>query len=286
MISDELRQRLESLNREPLSAPPHRQADLPVAGHPLADAAPPHIEALFAGREARCADGACYVIRRRLSEWCPAEAGFIRRFAELTGRAAAMAASRPGLAELARALPHSAVYLDIETCGFAGMPVFLVGLLRVRGDDPAIEQLFARHYGEERALLVQLAGSIGSDELLVTFNGKSFDWPCLCDRGSIHRVAFPRQRPHCDLLHEARRAWGASLPDCRLQTLEAHKCGRRRVGDIPGAAIPDAYHRYVQTGDARSIREVITHNALDLLTLAELSARLLWEPLAKPASKA
>jgi uncharacterized protein YprB with RNaseH-like and TPR domain len=34
--------------------------------------------------------------------------------------------------------------------------------------------------------------------------------------------------------------------------------------------IPDAYHRYVKTGDARPMLDVIHHNALDLVTMAEL----------------
>jgi len=47
-----------------------------------------------------------------------------------------------------------------------------------------------------------------------------------------------------------------------------------RDGDIPGHEIPDAYHAYVRTADATEMREVLKHNALDLLTLSDLLARL------------
>jgi len=101
--------------------------------------------------------------------------------------------------------------------------------------------------------------------VLLTFNGKSFDWPFLLDQAAVSRMALPDLRNHCDLLHAARRRYRDRLPDCRLRTLELHVCGRHRVGDIAGAD-----HRFVQTGDARLLREIVHHNFLDLITLAEL----------------
>lgn len=180
-----------------------------------------------------------------------------------------------GAALLHRALPAGVVFLDIESCGFAGNPLFLVGALRIENGAFRLRQFFARHYDEERAVLQRVAEQLRPADTLCTFNGKAFDWPFLKDRASVHRVSLPLEISHCDLLHECRRVWGRSLPDCRLQTLEAHVCGRRRMADIPGSAIPDAYHRYVQTGDGRAMIDVIHHNAVDLVTLAELSVRLL-----------
>jgi uncharacterized protein YprB with RNaseH-like and TPR domain len=65
------------------------------------------------------------------------------------------------------------------------------------------------------------------------------------------------------------------LPDCRLQTLEVFLCNRRRTGDVPGSEIPAAYHRFVSTGDARLLRDILHHNFLDLFTMAELVPKLL-----------
>ena len=77
-----------------------------------------------------------------------------------------------------------------------------------------------------------------------------------------------------DLLHESRRVWGKVLPDCRLQTLEQKVCRRFRRDDIPGAQIPDVYHHFVRTADARLLAQVVEHNAWDLVTLADLLLRL------------
>jgi uncharacterized protein YprB with RNaseH-like and TPR domain len=65
--------------------------------------------------------------------------------------------------------------------------------------------------------------------------------------------------------------------------MEYHVSGRRRTGDIPGSLIPEAYHQFVKSGNARRMADVIHHNALDLLTMAELmlfilqGGELVWE---------
>ena len=78
---------------------------------------------------------------------------------------------------------------------------------------------------------------------------------------------------HFDLLHESRRVWKDVLPDCRLQTLERHVCGRFRQADIPSSEVPEAYHEFVRTENAWQIVEVLNHNLLDLVTLADLMTR-------------
>jgi hypothetical protein len=80
----------------------------------------------------------------------------------------------------------------------------------------------------------------------------------------------------------SRRRWARVFPNCKLGTLEQLVCCRRRVDDIPGAEIPDAYHEFVHTADASRMRAVIHHNALDLVTMAELALFMLtgrkdWE---------
>ena len=138
--------------------------------------------------------------------------------------------------------------------------------------------------------------------MLATFNGKSFDWPMVHDRSTLHHLgcdmrcggvrkathpvrahdvqALTRHDPrpqliHCDLLHHARRKWKDKLPDCKLQTLERSICRRHRSDDIPGREIPSAYHDFVRSGDAWLIRSVLHHNALDLVTLLQISMAVL-----------
>jgi uncharacterized protein YprB with RNaseH-like and TPR domain len=199
------------------------------------------------------------------------------------------------LRSFAESFSHGIVCLDLETCGFAGSCVFLVGLLHETGEGLVLSQLLARDYSEESAMLHSLWEIVSDKRVLVTFNGKSFDWPCVGDRSTLYGVGpmslkrrkasttsatrqFAAPPIHCDVLHHARRRWKEHLPNCRLQTLERWICGRRRVGDVPGSEIPAVYHRYARTGDAREMRSVLHHNALDLVTLFQLSMVLATAP--------
>jgi uncharacterized protein YprB with RNaseH-like and TPR domain len=194
------------------------------------------------------------------------------------------------------ALPDRTIALDLETCGLAGSALFLIGVLRQTAGVPAVELLLARNYGEEAAVLHSLWQIVADHDVLLTFNGKSFDWPMVVERSIRHRLevkpvgwSSPTQKRssrtpnvdspqaakvHIDILHHARRRWKRQLPNCRLQTLERHICRRLREGDIPGHAIPAAYANYVRTGFEREMDAVLYHNALDLVTLFDLAHRL------------
>ena len=163
-----------------------------------------------------------------------------------------------------------ALFLDLETCGLAGTPVFLAGTMAWNGDDFVVRQYFARHYGEEAALLAAVAEQAAGYEVLVTFNGKSYDAPFLAARALTHGVAMRLPRWHLDLLHHARRRWKEELPDCRLTTLEWRVCRRRRAGDVPGEVVPGIYHDYVRHGDPWRLVPVFHHNLLDVTTMADI----------------
>ncbi|MCY3024163.1 MAG: ribonuclease H-like domain-containing protein, partial [Planctomycetota bacterium] len=164
--------------------------------------------------------------------------------------------------------------LDLETTGLDSTPLFLIGALTLEEDGLVARQFFARHYGEEPAAIALFLESAAEKRLLVTFNGKSFDVPFLRMRAAVNRVPYAMRPAHLDLLHECRRAWRQGLPNCKLQTLERHVCGRQRHGDIPGSEIPEAYHEFVRTQDAAQMVQVVEHNLLDLVTMAELLVKL------------
>ena len=268
-IPDELRRKLEALNRGPLTF----DGDGPRT--PGRDGKPVRIEDLIRGEVAGAPERPCYRIDRALDELLDRADELTREFRSVwvQGRHALTDE------ELARDWhdvievdPKRLLFLDIETCGLTATPVFLIGTMHLDRDNRfRLSQFFARDYAEEAHLLCHLAEFLRDFDVLVTFNGKSFDWPYLVDRAVYHSVPMHPDAPnHLDLLHEARRRWKTVLPNCQLQTLEYHVCKRRRVGDLPGSLIPEAYHRYVQTGNARQMLDVIHHNALDLITMAEL----------------
>lgn len=169
---------------------------------------------------------------------------------------------------------ESPLFFDLETCGFSGSPLFLIGLTRRSGTGWMIEQYFARNYGEEAAVLTAFVEALQAVTAIVTFNGKSFDWPFVLDRLSRHRIAAPAELPHWDLLHLARRRWAGQFENFRLQTLEERLCHRRRVADLGGREIAIAYHDYVRSGIMKDVKRILLHNALDVATMLDLTVQL------------
>lgn len=170
--------------------------------------------------------------------------------------------------------PQDAIFMDLESTGLAGTPLFLIGTMTWEGAGLVVRQFFARDYSEEAAVISHFLQAARGKKLLISFNGKAFDVPYIRVRAAATGLPFRLDADHLDLLHVCRRTWRDVLPDCRLQTLESHVCGRVRHSDIPGSEIPEAYHQYVRTGNAVEMVEVLEHNRQDLLTLADLMVRL------------
>jgi uncharacterized protein len=170
--------------------------------------------------------------------------------------------------------PARTVAIDIETGGFSGTEVFLIGLVLLDSRPLRVVQLLARDYPEEEAILRALAELGEQRDTWVTFNGKTFDEPFLRDRAVRYRVPLKPPANHVDVLHSARRRLRGQVPNCKLQTLEQHLLGWQRVGDVPGADIPDLFHHFIRTGNAAAIRPVLEHNQLDLISCTELLLRL------------
>jgi uncharacterized protein YprB with RNaseH-like and TPR domain len=197
------------------------------------------------------------------------------RFAEALERADSGLSGRlADVCDPAAVSPADVVFLDLETTGLASSPLFLVGTMTWEGGALEVRQYFARDYAEEAAAIALALEAAEARGLVVTFNGKTFDFPFLRLRAGMHHIAFGLDAPHLDLLHVCRRVWKKRLPDCKLQTLEAFVCRRTRYGDIAGSEIPEAYHDFVRTGNAWQIVEILRHNVLDLVTLADLMTRL------------
>jgi tetratricopeptide (TPR) repeat protein len=169
------------------------------------------------------------------------------------------------------------VCLDTETTGLAtgtGTVAFLVGLGTWRGDDFHQVQLLLPDQADEPAFLDALAAEIPADAWLVTYNGRSFDWPLLVTRFRMTRREVPTHAGHIDLLPFVRRIFRHRLSDARLQTVETELLGLDRGPDVAGWEIPGRYLDFLRGGDAGPLREVVRHNHEDVRSLARLLAHV------------
>jgi uncharacterized protein len=143
-----------------------------------------------------------------------------------------------------------------------------------------VEQLFLRDLHEEYSLLQELSQRIAERPVLVTFNGKTFDWPLLENRFTMTRtIRVPQLAAHLDLLHPSRALWKLRLGSVRLVELERHvldapRLGWRREDDVPSAMIPQFYFDYLRGGPGQPLAGVVKHNQMDLRGLAALFGKI------------
>ena len=166
-------------------------------------------------------------------------------------------------------------FLDTETTGLSGGTgtfAFLIGIGRFEDEGFHLAQFFMRDPAEEPALLTAVTEFLEPCRALVTFNGKAFDVPLLNARYITNAEVPPlTSSAHVDLLPLARRLWRDRLPSRALGYLEEHILGAVRTQeDVPGWLIPSLYFDYLRNGDARPLKSVFYHNAMDVLSLAAL----------------
>jgi DNA polymerase III epsilon subunit-like protein len=176
------------------------------------------------------------------------------------------------------------IFIDLETTGLsggAGTVAFLVGCGYFDLGAFQVRQFLLTSYASERALLSAVADFFHDADLIVTYNGKTFDVPVMETRWLFHRLQMPLERvPHFDMLHPARRLWRARgrVADgeeggCRLSTLERTLLNMTRVGDVGGCEIPGRFFQFLRSGDPRPLEPVLEHNRLDLVSLAAVMSR-------------
>jgi uncharacterized protein YprB with RNaseH-like and TPR domain len=179
--------------------------------------------------------------------------------------------------------PEKWLFLDTETTGLAGGTgtyAFLIGLAWWDAGGLQVEQLFMRDFAEEHSVLCQLAARLAERPVLVTFNGKTFDWPLLENRFRMTRsIPVPSLAAHLDLLHPARALWKFRLGTVRLTDLEREVLnptllGWCRQGDVSSKFIPQFYFDYLRGGPPEPLLGVARHNQMDLRGLGALFGKI------------
>ena len=113
---------------------------------PITDPSATGVEAFLPGGEWRHElHGGVYVHERLRSQ--------VERARSTWGRLPEPPPGEVELSSLRHLGLHRCLFLDLETCGLASSPVFLAGTMHWNGGDFVLRQYFARHYGEESALL-------------------------------------------------------------------------------------------------------------------------------------
>ncbi|MFD2117777.1 ribonuclease H-like domain-containing protein [Paenibacillus yanchengensis] len=169
------------------------------------------------------------------------------------------------------------LFFDLETTGLgsgSGNIPFMTSIGYVAQEQFIIEQALICHPVEEFAMLSYMLDKMNSYSYLVTYNGKSFDWPLLQNRMVMNRLRQKQWQPkHIDLLHPSRAVWRNTLTSCKLSYVEEKRLGIERVDDVPGSLAPQLYFQYLAEQNPTVLEGVFRHNEWDILSLATLLTR-------------
>ncbi|KPN15367.1 hypothetical protein AKG37_00705 [Bacillus australimaris] len=185
--------------------------------------------------------------------------------------------------------PHELFFFDTETTGLSGGTgnmIFLLGHARVFADKVVVKQHLLTNPGNEAALYKSFLDEVNV-ESLVTYNGKSFDWPQVKTRHTLLRDQIPAlpEFGHFDLLHGSRRLWKHKYERMALSVVEKEELHVHREGDTPGFLAPMIYFHFLKEQNPKLIEGILTHNELDVLSLISLYIHLSKKILSMDAVK-
>ncbi|MEK5483262.1 ribonuclease H-like domain-containing protein [Viridibacillus sp. FSL R5-0888] len=185
---------------------------------------------------------------------------------------------------------NNIIFYDTETTGLKGVGthIFLNGLLEESEDGFTLKQYVLADPSNEVAFLFESKFWQGK-KTVITYNGKSFDWPQLQTRWTLNKKDLPplKEHNHLDLFHGSKRIWKNDMARMKLTQVEEEKLGFTRLDDVPGYLAPIIYLDAVKSGQPDALLKVLQHNEWDLLSLLTLyvqATNLLCEGIAEESA--
>lgn len=170
------------------------------------------------------------------------------------------------------------IALDIETTGLdsSNNSIILVGILDLFGDND-FRQFFCDNLSMEKALLEFLIEHVENTDIIVTYNGASFDIPFINKRFAKFGIdyAIPAHK-NLDLYKILRSTYIKSLlPDMKQKTMEAFAgINDTRKDKISGYESVLKYLEFLKNGSAILKEEILLHNKDDIIQLTQLLSLL------------
>jgi uncharacterized protein YprB with RNaseH-like and TPR domain len=156
---------------------------------------------------------------------------------------------------------------DIETTGLSPHfhKVILIGLLYIENGQISIQQFFCNNKDEEKKLLSAFKEKIQQFDLLINYNGNTFDIPFLNKRFLANQIHYSIDTyQSMDLLRLIRKVQKQlSLDNCKLKSVEKF-LGIHRDDQISGKESVKLYTQYEKEASKQLKDLILLHNYDDL----------------------
>jgi uncharacterized protein len=161
------------------------------------------------------------------------------------------------------------VYFDIETTGLnpKSSNIILIGMSYEENGRYIVEQFFAEDLDEEKDILLMFSERLKNFDMVVTYNGKSFDVPFTNLRMEKYNINYVINQEHLDIIcHVRPNKAQLGLSSCSLKSVEKlFDIGREDT--INGAESITLYFQYLKTRDEISKEKIMIHNFEDVYNL-------------------
>lgn len=165
------------------------------------------------------------------------------------------------------------LFLDIETTGFlsGNSAVYLIGCAYFEYGNWVVKQFFASTEDEEEAILNSFFSFAEGYDMLIHYNGNSFDLPFLKARAEKYNIQYDLDKKAG--LDIYRRIYTyrnlLKLPDCRLKTIEQF-LDVYREDRYNGGELISVYNDYLTSHDYGLYNILISHNSDDMVGMLKV----------------
>ena len=166
--------------------------------------------------------------------------------------------------------------MDIETTGLNPnrSQVILGGLLVPEEECAELVQYFTDREGSEENLLRAYGDALSSADVLITYNGSSFDLPFMRQRFRYRGLDYPLNHIQSFDLYRALHYYSKMreiLPNLKQKSIEIFLgLSPLRQDEISGGESVALYEEYLHSGSPASKQKVLLHNRDDLVQLASI----------------
>ncbi|XVG99832.1 ribonuclease H-like domain-containing protein [Eubacteriales bacterium KG127] len=165
---------------------------------------------------------------------------------------------------------YKPVILDIETTGLSSKQndIILIGLITIDINNMIGEsfQFFAEKNSEEKNILQETTNILNQQDMVITYNGKSFDMPFIYEKCIKHGISVNNiYNLDLYLLVKNYSPLKEKLGSLSQKTMEKFiGIDKNREDEISGGESVKLYENFQSTKDLNQLKKILLHNKDDI----------------------